>query len=57
MNVYTAAAATACFIKIADNSAMLFNNTIVNLNAVNFVAPSVGTIMTDAVIGAASTTA
>ena len=57
MNVYTAAAATACFIKVADNAAMLFNNTIVNLNAVNFVAPSVGTIMTDAVLGAASTTA
>lgn len=56
MSVSTAAAATACFIKIADNAAMNFNNTIKDLNAVNFVAPSTGTIMTDAVLGASSTT-
>jgi hypothetical protein len=57
MSVSTAAAATACFIKVADNAAMNFNNVIKDLNAVNFVAPSTGTIMTDAVLGASSTIA
>jgi hypothetical protein len=55
MSVSTAAAATACFIKVADGSALNFNNVIKNLNAVNFVQAGTGTIMTDAVLGAATT--
>ena len=55
MSVLTAAAATACFIKVADGAAMNFNNVIKDLNAYNFVQASTGTIMTDAVLGAACT--
>jgi hypothetical protein len=55
MSVSTAAAATACFIKVADGSALNFNNVIKDLNAVNFVQAGTGTIMTDAVLGAATT--
>ena len=55
MSVSTAAAATACFIKVADGAALNFNNVIKDLNAVNFVQASTGTIMTDAVLGAATT--
>ena len=55
MSVLTAAAATACFIKVVDGAAMNFNNTIKDLNGVNFVQASTGTIMTDAVLGAATT--
>lgn len=54
MSVSTAAAATACFIKVADGSALNFNNVIKDLNAVNFVQNGTGTIMTDAVLGAAT---
>lgn len=54
MSVSTAAAATACFIKVADGSALNFNNVIKGLNAVNFVQNGTGTIMTDAVLGAAT---
>jgi len=54
MSVSTAAAATACFIKVADGSALNFNNVIKDLNAVNFVQAGTGTIMTDAVLGAAT---
>ena len=55
MSVGTAAAATACFIKVADGAAMSFNNTIKDFNGINFVQASTGTIMTDAVLGAACT--
>ena len=55
MSVSTAAAATACFIKVVDGTAMNFNNTIKDFNGVNFVQASTGTIMTDAVLGAACT--
>jgi len=54
MSVSTAAAATACFIKVADGSALNFNNVIKDLNATNFVQNGTGTIMTDAVLGAAT---
>jgi len=54
MSVSTAAAATACFIKVADGSALNFNNVIKDLNATNFVQNQTGTIMTDAVLGAAT---
>jgi len=54
MSVSTAAAATACFIKVVDGSALNFNNVIKDLNAVNFVQNGTGTIMTDAVLGAAT---
>lgn len=54
MSVSTAAAATACFIKVVDGSALNFNNTIKDLNAVNFVQAGTGTIMTDAILGAAT---
>ena len=55
MSVGTAAAATACFIKVADGAAMHFNNVIKDFNGINFVQASTGTIMTDAVLGAACT--
>ena len=51
----TAAAATACFIKVVDGAAMNFNNVIKDFNGINFVQASTGTIMTDAVLGAATT--
>jgi hypothetical protein len=54
MSVSTAAAATACFIKVVDGSALNFNNVIKDLNAVNFVQNGTGTIMSTAVIGAAT---
>jgi len=54
MSVSTAAADTACFVKVADGSALNFNNVIKDLNAVNFVQAGTGTIMTDAVLGAAT---
>jgi len=56
MSVATAAVATSCFIKIADNSAMNFVNAIDGLRGYHFI-PSGQTIMTDAIIAAASTTA
>jgi len=55
MSVSTAAAATACFIKVVDGAAMNFNNVIKDFNGINFVQASTGTIMTDAVLGAATT--
>ena len=55
MSVLTAAAATACFIKVVDGGAMNFNNVIKDFNGINFVQASTGTIMTDAVLGAACT--
>jgi len=55
MSVSTAAASTACFVKVADNAALNFNNTIENLVGFNFVQNGTGTIMTDAVLAAAST--
>jgi len=55
MSVGTAAAATACFIKVVDGAAMNFNNVIKDFNGINFVQASTGTIMTDAVLGAATT--
>ena len=54
MSVSTAAAATACFIKVVDGSALNFNNVIKDFNGINFVQNATGTIMTDAVLGAAS---
>jgi len=55
MSVSTAAAATACFIKVVDGAALNYNNVIKDLNAVNFVQATTGTIITDAVLGAATT--
>jgi len=55
MSVGTAAAATACFIKVVDGTAMNFGNVIKDFNGINFVQASTGTIMTDAVLGAACT--
>jgi len=55
MSVSTAAAATACFIKVVDGAALNFGNVIKDLNAFNFVQATTGTIMTDAVLGAATT--
>uniref|UniRef100_A0A6M3LNQ9 Uncharacterized protein n=1 Tax=viral metagenome TaxID=1070528 RepID=A0A6M3LNQ9_9ZZZZ len=56
MSVDNGVVATSCFIKIADNAAMLFNNVIEELRAYNFAPPGESE-MTDAVLAAASTTA
>jgi hypothetical protein len=55
MSVGGSVQATSAFIKIADNAAMNFGNVISNLKAVNYI-PVGGTIMTDAILAAASTT-
>jgi len=54
MSVGGSVQATSCFIKVADASALNFGNTINGLIGNNFI-PSGGTIMTDAVLGAAQT--
>jgi hypothetical protein len=56
MSVASGVASTSCFIKIADNAAMLFNNAIDKFRGYHFISPSGGAIMTDAVLAAASTT-
>lgn len=57
MSVASGVASTSAMIKIADNSAMLFTNTIDRFRGYHFIAPSGGASMTDAVLAAASTTA
>jgi len=56
MSVDNGVVATSCFIKIADNAAMKFVNSIDGFRGYNFAPPGEAQ-MTDAILAAASTTA
>ena len=56
MQCATAAAATSCFMKVTDNAALQHSNLVKDCVFQNFINASGGVILTDAFLGAASTT-